>query len=92
MDHTREHRTPPLARVMGVVRQQQLSKISHICELNLDETIAKRHKSPKHRGDVSTNYVEASHASINSQCWRYYDGGQSLENSKHMLQSPHMIH
>ena len=29
MDHKREHRTPPLARVMGVGRQQQ--QISTIC-------------------------------------------------------------
>ena len=29
MDHKREHRTPPLARVMGVGRQQQVIIVLH---------------------------------------------------------------
>ena len=38
MDHKREHRTPPLARVMGVGRQQQVFDGSRSEMLEVDDT------------------------------------------------------
>ena len=47
MDHRREHRTPPLARVMGVGTQQQQHKIIFTYLINNSDKIKKFIKAEK---------------------------------------------
>ena len=55
MDHKREHRTPPLARAMGVGRQQQLAKRgANMQQENLPITIKQKKTIIKNMFRVKT--------------------------------------